>query len=893
MKMFQLKNGLSLPAKVNSLWLLSLFTGAASLNVHAAASNSVARVWDERALAAIRVDTPHPPAQARNLFSLSACMYDAWAAYDTTAVGYVYRGKHTAADVAAARREAISFAAYRMLKQRHFYSKTANATLALDDAQMTALGYDINNNSRDTSTPAGVGNSVFDAVSAWFLNDGARQTNGTPTAPYPDYPAGQGGYVYTNPILVTGLPGIGAAGLQDVNHWQRLAIANSVDQNGFPQGPIQNYLGAQWLGVRPFALTRTDSARPWIDPGPPPHLGGVGDEAFRTNVVEVIRRSSELTPDDGVMIDISPGAFGNNSLGANDGTGHPVNPATGLPYPSNLVNRGDFARVLAEFWADGPSSETPPGHWNVLANLVGDSPNFEKRLGGIGPVLDDLEWDVKVYFVVNAAVHEGACAAWSLKRYYDGWRPITAVRYMGGLGQSTQPAGPSYNPNGLPLVPDLIELVTTNTAAPGGRHQGLPVNGVAILAWPGQPARATNHSGVRWISPDTWLPYQKANFVTPAFPGYISGHSTFSRSAAEALTALTGSPFFPGGLGTYTVTNLSFENGPSQPVQLEWATYYDAADQAGLSRIWGGIHPPVDDFAGRIAGSQCGIGVWTLAQKYFDGSVSLVPGNSPPAFLEPMVDRTVKERKRLTFSAYARDWDGPSQTLTFTLDPGAPSGASISADGVFQWRPTEEQGPGVYPLTVRVTDNGTPSLSVTQAFNVTVTEVNSAPWFSNLRNKYTKADSLLSFPTGGDSDLPAQQLSFTMIGAPQGASIDPATGVVSWTPTDAQAPGTYSVSIHVTDHGLPPLSATASFTIHVLASSADLVVVDFSRSGNSLVLNWQATIGRVYQVQATDDLNQPNWTSFGPSMTANTTTLSATPAVSGNSNRFYRVLLVP
>src|SRR5689334_25284636 len=83
------------------------------------AGQSIARVWDERAIAAIRVDTPHPPAQARNLFSLSVCMYDAWAAYDTNgAVGYVYHGKHAAADVAAARQEAISYAAWRLLKER-------------------------------------------------------------------------------------------------------------------------------------------------------------------------------------------------------------------------------------------------------------------------------------------------------------------------------------------------------------------------------------------------------------------------------------------------------------------------------------------------------------------------------------------------------------------------------------------------------------------------------------------------------------------------------------------------------------------------------------------------------------------------------------------------------
>src|SRR5437870_3511705 len=227
-------------------------------------TQSNARVWDDRALADIRVDTAHPPTQARNYFSLSVCMYDAWAAYDTNgAVGYIYRGKHAAADVAAARREAISYAAYRLLKERHVYSRTAAATLAADDAQMASLGYDTNNVSRDTSTPAGVGNSVYDAVSAWFIDDGSRQTNGTPYTilnppiAYPDYPTNQGGYIYLNYPLATAYEGIHDTNghtIVDINHWQRLQIANGiVDQNGFPQGTIQNYLGAQWLGVRPFA----------------------------------------------------------------------------------------------------------------------------------------------------------------------------------------------------------------------------------------------------------------------------------------------------------------------------------------------------------------------------------------------------------------------------------------------------------------------------------------------------------------------------------------------------------------------------------------------------------------------------------------------------------------
>jgi len=615
--------------------MLLFLACSANIRIHAAASNSMARVWNERAIAAIRVDTPHPPAQARNLFSLSVCMYDAWAAYDTNgAVGFIYHGKHTAADVTAARNEAISYAAYRMLKERHVYSRTATNTLPLDDAYMAALGYDTNNATRDTSTPAGVGNSIYDAVSAWFINDGARQTNGTPypvanpPVAYPDYPANQGGYVYINPPMNAFLPGITDGSnhtVVDINHWQRLIVANSVDQNGFPQSPLQKYLGAQWLGERAFALSRTDPTKPWIDPGPPPYLGGPRDAEFKSNLVEVIRRSSELTTADGVIIDISPGTLGNNTLGANDGHGYTVNPVTGLPYNADIVRRGDFARALTEFWADGPTSETPPGHWNVIANNVADHPLTVKRIGGTGPVVDDLEWDVKVYFALNAALHDAACAAWSIKRYYDGWRPIGAIRYLGGNGQSSDPGLPSYSTNGLPLIPDLIELVTDATVA-SGRHAGLTPGKIAVFCWPGQPVDPTSDtSGVIWVHAESWMTYQKKTFVTPGFPGYLSGHSTFSRSAAEVMTAITGSPFFPGGLGSYTITQLVNEDGPTQPVTLQWATYYDAADQVGVSRIWGGIHPPVDDFTGRRVGAQCGLTVWALAKKYFDGSVAQTP----------------------------------------------------------------------------------------------------------------------------------------------------------------------------------------------------------------------------------------------------------------------------
>ncbi len=620
-------------------------------DARAAASNSIARVWNERALAAIRADTPHPPAQARNYFSLSVCMYDAWAAYDPVAVGYVYRAKHTSANIQSARSNAISQAAFRLLVERHAYSRTAFNTLVTDTNLMMSLGYSANAPSLDTSTPTGVGNAVYAAVSAWFINDGARQTNGTPypaanpPIAYPDYPAGSGGYIYTNPALATDRPGICDGGpggaipqcLVDVNHWQRLFIVGGVDQNGFPYpGPYQNYLGAQWLGVRPFSLMRTDPTKPWIDPGPPPYFGGATHTQFVNEVVAVITADSQLTPDDGVMIDISPAAHGNNSLdyvgdygNGNldifDGQGYTNNPVTGQPYAPNWVKRGDYARVLAEFWADGPSSETPPGHWNVVANYVADHPLLVKKIGGVGPVVDDLEWDVKIYLALNAATHDAACAAWGVKRAYDAWRPMSAIRYLATLGQSSNPALPSYNANGLPLITNQIELVTSSSVA-SGRHAGLTPGKIALLAWPGVPAfPGSQHSGVRWIHGDAWSTYQRPTFVTPPFPGYISGHSTFSRSAAEILSAITGTNYFPGGLGTYSNYVLGFEQGPSVPMTLQWATYYDAADEAGISRIWGGIHPPIDNLIGRQVGSQVGKGVWALVKRYFDGSVTNTP----------------------------------------------------------------------------------------------------------------------------------------------------------------------------------------------------------------------------------------------------------------------------
>jgi hypothetical protein len=405
-----------------------------------------------------------------------------------------------------------------------------------------------------------------------------------------------------------------------------LAIGKQIAQNGLPiPGTTQTFIGPHWGHVTAFALAASETGTP-IDPGPPPHLGDPAtDGAFKDAAVEVIRYGSELDPADGVPIDISPGAVGDNSLGSNDGDGHDVNPATGLPYAPNPVLRGDFARVLAEYWADGPKSETPPGHWNVIANTSSDAPGLEFRIGGDGPEVNRLEWDVKLYYALNGAVHDAAIAAWGLKGFYDSARPISMIRYMGGKGQSSDPAGPAYDPAGLPLVAGLIEVITGESSAPGQRHERLKkyAGQISVRSWRGFPKDPeTQIIGVGWIRAVDWVPYQRSTFVTPAFAGYVSGHSTFSRAAAEVMTAFTGDPYFPGGLSEWTVAagELLHEEGPSQDVTLQWATYYDAADHAGISRLFMGIHIRQDDFVGREMGAMCGREAMALALRYFDGS---------------------------------------------------------------------------------------------------------------------------------------------------------------------------------------------------------------------------------------------------------------------------------
>jgi hypothetical protein len=683
--------------------LLSL-TGALALASAPAAhaTQSPAREWNEQLMTSIRLNVPNPPAHARNLFHTAVAMYNAWAAYDTTAVGYIYSEKMavipaTPAEVLAARREAISYAAYRILKARFATGPDPVKLQAIQDgldARLANMGYSktIALGALTTDpTPAELGKRIGQAILDWndgFTLGGYPQTyNATlnPNMAFPISVLGENANFTPNMPLGYGIP----SGTNP-NFWQPLSLSVIVDQSGniLPGGP-QGYVGLSGLATTPFSLNRTDATRPWLDPfgGPSristPASPSDSDAAYKENFMDVLRKSAKLNDD--TVADFSPGSSGNNPLSSDTGSGFATNPVTGQPYAPNPVKRSDFYRVLAEYWADGPNSETPPGHWHVLANDITEDPLLVKKIRGTGPTLDDLEWDVKMYFCLSAATHDAACAAWSLKRYYSSPRPITAIRYMGSKGQSSNPALPSYHTQGLPLEDGVVELITTATIAPGGKHNQIwdvafnsnrpgsnYLNQIAVYSWPGEhpsnlpaPSIANHQSLVRWQLAKDWLPFQRKTFNTPAFPGYVSGHSTFSRAAAEALTLFTGSQYFPGGFGEHTVTanSMQIDKGPSADVKLQWCTYYDAADQAGQSRRWGGIHPYEDDYHGRVIGSIAGKSAYALAEQYWTGEIMKSEVVSPAITILP--NSTVKLTWTPTRGMYHK-----VQTATTNLGPG-------------------------------------------------------------------------------------------------------------------------------------------------------------------------------------------------------------------------------
>jgi Domain of unknown function (DUF6851)/VCPO second helical-bundle domain len=217
----------------------------------------------------------------------------------------------------------------------------------------------------------------------------------------------------------------------------------------------------------------------------------------------------------------------------------------------------DREKVIAQYWADGPNSELPPGHWCLFAGFVSRRDRH------------DLDADVVMFFALTNALLDAGIETWHVKRGYDYVRPITAIRELFAGRRIRAWAGPGRDG-------ELID---------GGR----------------------------------WQPYQEATVVTPPFAEYPSGHSAFSAAAAEVLRRSTGSDDF-GAMTTIEAGSSRIEPGrvPAEDLTLHWDTFSAAADEAGLSRRYGGIHFRQGDLIGRAIGRAVGARAWELTTRYRD-----------------------------------------------------------------------------------------------------------------------------------------------------------------------------------------------------------------------------------------------------------------------------------
>jgi hypothetical protein len=291
--------------------------------------------------------------------------------------------------------------------------------------------------------------------------------------------------------------------VHDPNAWQPLRY---VDANGNVVTPA--FVGAQWQHVIPFALASQSQLR--SSNGPATY----GSVEYRAQAQALLDLSSGLT---------------------------------------------DKQKMTAEYWADGPNSELPPGHWNLFAQFVSRRDNH-------GPNERGTDRDVKLFFALTNAIFDAGICAWDNKCQFNSVRPITAVRYL--------------------------------------------FRGQTVRAWAGPYQRAQLIDGA------TWSPYQPTTFPTPPFPEYSSGHSNFSAAGAEILKLFTGSDRF-GDSVTLPAGSSKIEPGtlPATDLALSWATFSQAADEAGMSRRYGGIHFEQGDLDARSTGRMAARIAWKKANE--------------------------------------------------------------------------------------------------------------------------------------------------------------------------------------------------------------------------------------------------------------------------------------
>jgi hypothetical protein len=497
-------------------------------------------LWDDQLLDVIRAYPAQtgPTITARSLGVVHTATYDAWAAYDP--VAKVTRPDGPAQQQASRntldnKKEAISYAAYKVLNDLFPSDKfpcipatcptDGSATYLTPDKLLTSLGYNPDNtapaSTTDTAAPAaGVGNRAAQAVLDYRHADGSNQLgtdpNGTLGVPYSDtthyQPVNTWNHVNDpwrwQPLCVLTAAGV-AANFPPIRD-----PSASTCPDGTSTTPshytLQKALTPQWGNVTPFAVP--SSQFQYMVPGPPKN---------------------------------------------SDGTYSTTDIPTELADTSNLT---DVKKAVAEYWADGPRSEFPPGHMGVFAQFLC------RKFG------NNLDSDTKMFFMLGNAMMDASIAAWWQKYKYDFVRPVTAIREYY-----------KNDPNG-------------------------------INSWLGP------NQGYGTVPSQQWMPYQALTVVTPPFPEYVSGHSTFSAAGASLLALANGGDTFGGSI-TIKADSSKFEsNTPATDVTLSWPTFSDASNEAGMSRRYGGIHFYTGDYHGRAIGRQVAQYVYSKAQSYIRGT---------------------------------------------------------------------------------------------------------------------------------------------------------------------------------------------------------------------------------------------------------------------------------
>jgi hypothetical protein len=285
-----------------------------------------------------------------------------------------------------------------------------------------------------------------------------------------------------------------------------------------------------------------------------------------------------------------------------------------------------------------------------------------------------------------------------------------------------------------------------------------------------------------------------------------------------------------------------------------------------------------------------GIGIVTSANAVL--TVTAATANNPPV-LGAIGNRTVNESATLTFTASANDPDA-GQTLAYSLDSGNPAGSSINASsGAFTWTPTEAQGGANYTITVRVTDSGTPALNDFETITVTVNKVNSAPVLAAIGNKNVNELSVLSFTAvAADSDIPANALTYSLdAGNPAGSSINSSSGAFTWTPTEAQGPGSYPITVRVTDNGSPALNDFETITVTVNeANTAPTITLGNARVTEKVV-NFESIVNYANDVvMFRRPVNSSTTSAFIDTAATNYTMVITSGIPTGNPNAGSKVL---